>query len=71
VASLRQFNRKAFHAAGQRYGETSHVCCVQTPSSRTRFGPGGDDINRSGEEQYGNSDKWECVAHGNLLSVRV
>ena len=61
LASLRQFNREAFHAAGQCYGKTSHRCCVQL-SSRTHFGPGGDDINRSGEEQCGNSDNGECVA---------
>ena len=40
-------------------------------SSRSRFGPSGDDIDRSGEEQRGNSDNGEYVAHGSPFPVSV
>ena len=62
---LRQFNRKTCHAAGQGYGDASHRCCVQMVSSRIHLGPSSDD---SGEEQHGNSDNGEYMAHGSPLS---
>jgi len=59
---LRQFNREAFHAARQRYGETGHVRCVQMAASRTHLGPG---VNhkRSDKKQRRNNHNGEYVAH--------
>jgi hypothetical protein len=42
-ASLRQFNRKTVHAAGQCYGDASHRCNVVMIPSRIHFGPTGNE----------------------------
>jgi hypothetical protein len=64
LASLRQFNREAFHAAGQRYGNASRGCSVVV-SRCILFAPTGDNIDRGGDEQSGNNDHGEYVTHGN------
>jgi len=64
VALLRQFNREAFHAAGQCYGDASRWRCIVIPR-RVHFGPTGDDLDRSGDEQSGDNDHGEYVTHGN------
>ena len=66
VASLRQFNRKTFHTAGQCYGDVRHSS-VQMVSSLIHFRTSGNHIDRSGEQQRGNNDKG-YVAHGSPLS---
>src|SRR5262249_44240819 len=63
---LRQFNRKAFHAAGQCYGDASHWRCIVVPG-RIYLGPTGDALDRSGEKQRGHNDHVEYVTHGKLL----
>jgi hypothetical protein len=40
-------------------------------SGRTNFGSGGDDIDRSGEEQRGNSDNWEWWRMATSFPVSV
>jgi hypothetical protein len=66
-ALLRQFNRKTFHAAGQRYGDASYRCHVVIMPSRIHFGPTGDDLDRSGDKQRGHNDHGEYVTHGKPL----
>jgi hypothetical protein len=51
-----QFNRKTFHAAGQRYKDASHGCDVVIIPRRIHFGPSGDDLECSGGEQHGHND---------------
>jgi hypothetical protein len=69
---LGQFNREAFHAAGQRYGNASRGCSVVV-SRCIRFAPTGDNIDRSGDEQSGNNDHGKYVTHGNpsLFILRI
>jgi|RhiMetdeSRZDD1v2_1073273.scaffolds.fasta_scaffold551163_2 hypothetical protein len=57
--SLRQFNRKTFHGAGQCYGDASHACNVVIIPSRIYFGPTGDDLDRSGDNQRGHNNHGE------------
>jgi hypothetical protein len=41
-----------FHAGGQCYRDASRWRCIVIPG-RVHFGPSGDDIDRSGDEQRG------------------
>ncbi|MGC1926021.1 MAG: hypothetical protein WA706_19695, partial [Pseudolabrys sp.] len=46
------------------YGDASRWRCIVFPR-RVHFGPTGDDLDRSGDEQSGDNDHGEYVTHGN------
>jgi hypothetical protein len=62
LTSLRQFNRKTFHAAGQCYWDANHRCSVMVLG--IHFGPGGNHIDRSEGEQHGSDHYSGYVGHG-------